>query len=61
MASVIGRTDLSGFDIYADHVIMRHDNGGTLSNADIDTAKGAFFDSEVVATLVHLVEGGELQ
>ena len=39
--------DLSGFDIYADHVITRHDNGGTLSNADMDTAKGAFNDNEI--------------
>ena len=39
--------DLSGFDIYADHVITRHDNGGTLSNADMDAAKGSFSDAEI--------------
>jgi len=39
--------DLSGLDIYADHVITRHDNGGILSNADMDTAKGAFSDAEI--------------
>ena len=40
-------TDLSGFDIYADHVITRHDNGGSLTNADMDTAVGAFSDNEI--------------
>lgn len=39
--------DLSGLDIYADHVITRHDNGGTLSNADMDTAKGSYVDDEI--------------
>ncbi len=48
--------DLSGFDIYADHVITRHDNGGTLSNADMDTAKGSYVDDEIE----YSVTGGVL-
>ena len=48
--------DLSGFDIYADHVITRHDNGGALSNADMDTAKGSYVDDEIE----YSVAGGVL-
>ena len=39
--------DLAGLDLYDEHVIARHDNGGTLSNADMDTAKGAFSDPDI--------------
>ncbi|MHC4446781.1 MAG: beta strand repeat-containing protein, partial [Planctomycetota bacterium] len=39
--------DLSGLDIWADHVITRHDNGGSLTNVDMDTAKGGFSDAEI--------------
>ena len=48
--------DLSGFDIYADHVIARHDNGGALSNIDLDTAKGSYVDDEIE----YSVAGGVL-
>ena len=54
--TVLGEGDLSGFDIYADHVITRHDNGGALSNADMDTAKGSYVDDEIE----YSVAGGVL-
>ena len=38
---------LSGLDLYADHVITRHDNGGSLTNAAMDAAKGALADVEI--------------
>lgn len=48
--------DLSGFDIFSDHVITRHNNGGTLSNVDMDTAKGSYVDDEIE----YSVTGGVL-
>jgi hypothetical protein len=45
--TVADGADLAGFDIWADHVITRHDNGGSLTNADMDTAKGAVGDNEI--------------
>jgi hypothetical protein len=42
---------LSGLDAYVDHLITRHDNGGVLSNALMDTAKGAYSDTEILYTL----------
>ena len=56
--------DLSGFDLYRDHVITRHDNGGSLTNANMDTAKGAFSDAEieysVTAGVLTVTSGNEL-
>ena len=39
---------LTGLDIYADHVITRHDNVGSLTNANMNTAKGAYVDTEIL-------------
>lgn len=36
---------LSGLDIYHTHLITRQDNGGSLSNANLATAVGAYSDS----------------
>jgi CSLREA domain-containing protein len=38
------------FDIYADHLITRHDNGGSLTNANMTTALGAYSDAEILYT-----------
>ena len=54
--SITDNASLTGFDIYADHVTTRHDNGGSLSNADMDTAKGAYSDSDIL----YAVSGGAL-
>ncbi len=39
--------DHAGFDIYADHVILHHEGAASITNADMDTAKGAFIDVEI--------------
>lgn len=41
-------TNLTGLDIYADHLITRHDNGGSLTNALMNTALGAYSDAEIL-------------
>ena len=48
--------NLAGLDIYADHLITRHDNSGSLTNTLLNTAKGAWSDSEILYT----VTGGNL-
>jgi hypothetical protein len=45
---------LSDVDIYCDHVITRHDNGGTLSTATMASAKGGATDSDIL----YSVSGG---
>ena len=40
--SVSDSNALTGLNIYAGYVIARHDNGGSLSNPNIGTAKGAY-------------------
>ena len=40
--------NLSGLDIYGDHVIVRNDNAGTTTSADMDTALGALGDAEIL-------------
>ena len=45
VASALG---LSGVDIYAAHIITRHDNAGSLSNANMSTAKGAYVDADIL-------------
>ncbi len=39
---------LSGLNIYASYVITRHDNAGSLSNANMGTAKGAYVDTDIL-------------
>ncbi|MDH3273605.1 MAG: DUF4347 domain-containing protein, partial [Gammaproteobacteria bacterium] len=43
--------NLAGLDIYDDYVITRHDNGGALANADMDTALGNYGDPEIHYTV----------
>jgi len=54
--SVSDGASLSGFDIYASHVITRQDNGGTLSNANMSSAKGSSTDSDIL----YFVSSGTL-
>ncbi len=39
---------LSGIDLYANHLITRNDNGGVLTNALMDTAKGSNSDPGIL-------------
>jgi CSLREA domain-containing protein len=39
---------LAGLNLYVDHLLTRHDNGGSLTNALMNTAKGAYSDSEIL-------------
>ncbi len=48
--------NLSGLDIYVDHVIARHDNAAVLTNALMSTAKGAYSDAEIL----YSVSSGDL-
>jgi hypothetical protein len=54
--SVFGGSNLSDLDIYDEHLITRHDNSGSLSIANMDTAKGAATDSDIL----YDVSGGNL-
>lgn len=45
--TVSNGADLSGLNLYVGHVIVRHDNAGALSNALMNTAKGAYSDTEI--------------
>ncbi len=54
--SVFGGANLSDLDIYDEHLITRHDNSGSLSNAIMDTAKGAATDGDIL----FAVSGGNL-
>ncbi|MGD9052771.1 MAG: SBBP repeat-containing protein, partial [Desulfobacterales bacterium] len=54
--SVFGGNNLSDLDIYDDHLITRHDNSGSLSIANMDTAKGGLTDSDIL----YDVSGGSL-
>jgi len=54
--TITSSVSLSGFDIYADHLTVRHDNGGSLTNAHMSTAKGAYSDSDIL----YSVSGGAL-
>ena len=45
--SVSNGASLSGLHIYGGHVIARHDNGGSISNANIQAAKGAYVDTDI--------------
>jgi hypothetical protein len=52
--SISDGLDLSVFDIYAGHIITRHDNSGALSNANLSTAKSVDTDIQ------YSVSGGAL-
>ncbi len=43
-------TALSGLNIYADRLIVRQDNAGSLTNANMTTALGAYSDTEILYT-----------
>jgi hypothetical protein len=47
-ATVYSGTNPGDLDIYAGHVITRHDNGGTLTTGDMATAKGVIADSDIL-------------
>ena len=55
-ASVLNASSLSGFYIYAGHVITRQDNGGILSNANLGGAKGSYADTDIL----YSVSGSDL-
>ncbi|MCK9418784.1 MAG: hypothetical protein M0R70_05310 [Nitrospirae bacterium] len=46
--TVTSGASLAGIDIYADHIITRQDNGGSLTNANMDAARGAYVDAEIL-------------
>ena len=46
--TVVNGPNLTDLDIYADHVLTRHDNGGSLSNSDMATAKAGFSDADIL-------------
>ena len=52
--TVFDGTLINDLNIYADHCITRHDNSGTLSNADMDDAKGSITDTDIL----YSVSGG---
>ena len=41
---------LAALDIYADRLILRHDNSASLTNANMTTALGAYSDAEILYT-----------
>ena len=49
-------TDLGGVQVYADHIVVRNDNGGAISIADMDNALGAYADPDIH----YAVVGGNL-
>ncbi len=54
--SIAGSVSIAGFNIYSDHVVTRHDNAGSLTNANMSTAKGAYVDADIL----YSVSGGAL-
>ncbi len=46
--TVSNGNNLTGLDIYTDHLITRHDNTGILTNAMMAAAKGAYVDTEIL-------------
>jgi len=61
--SVSNGLDMDDFNIYSGHTIIRHDNGGTLTNAIIDTAGDSINDSDIPYTVTGgalVVTGGTL-
>ena len=47
-ASVVAGGDVSGFDLYANHVITRSDYGASLDNSELATAVGAYIDTDIL-------------
>ena len=45
-------SDLSGIQVFSDHITVRNDNGGATSNADINTALGGFSDPEIHVAVI---------
>ena len=41
---------LAGLNIYQDRLIVRHDNAGSLTNANLTTGLGAYSDAEILCT-----------
>ncbi|MBE0606319.1 MAG: DUF2341 domain-containing protein [Deltaproteobacteria bacterium] len=58
--TVFNGATLSNLDIYAGHVITRHDNGSSLTNANMSTAKGGSADADIQYSVsgVALTVGG---
>ena len=54
--TISGGDSISGFNLYAGHIITRHDNAGSLSNANMGSAKGAYVDTDIE----YSVSGGNL-
>lgn len=46
--TVSNGANLSGLNIYQNRVIARHDNGSSLTNALMSTAKGAYADADIL-------------
>ena len=62
VVTVSDGNNLSGLDIYGDHVITRHDNGGSLTNAVMSAAKGGSGDNDIrysVTSGALTVSGGD--
>ena len=53
-------SDLSGLQLFADHIIVRNDNGGVTSNADLAIALGAYSDPDIHYAVIggHLIANG---
>ncbi len=54
--SVSDGNDLTNLDIYVNHLITRNDDGGSMTNALLSTAKGAYSDAEIL----YSVAGADL-
>lgn len=55
-ATVFSEPNVISLDIYADHLIVRHDNAGSLTFSNMSTAKGVFSDTDILYDL----SGGNL-
>ena len=54
--TVADGTDLGGIQVYANHIVVRNDNGGVVTIADMDNALGAYADPDIH----YAVVGGNL-
>lgn len=59
-ATVMKGIQITDLDIYTGHIITRHDNGGTLTNANLSAAKGAYSDTDILYSVTSgaLTVGG---
>ena len=55
-ATVMSAVYLNDLDIYAGYVITRHDNSGSLTNANLSAAIGSYSDADIL----YSVSGGAL-